>query len=189
MVKSKLVQKRSKNKAASILDTAKKIIDTEGIKFFNTNHIAKKSGVSIGSVYQYFQSKEIILLEIIKKEYATQMATMDNLFSDKLPLKIEEKLNTIIEYSFSLQKLYDYFELGESYFKLKQIIRDRGDFESEFFKKSKMLLESSQKISNEKIEQALLVIFTSIKNSSPDDEELKRALVNLGINFLSPQSS
>ena len=187
-VKKKAKQKRSTNRISSILETAKSILDSEGLKNFNTNYIAKKSGISIGSLYQYFQSKELILSEIMTREYTKQLNNMEQLFSNVRSLRLEEKLKAVIDASFDANSLNDYLQKGESFFKLKQAASKRDSFEKEFFEKSKnFLLDSSHKISPEKIEQALLVIFSSIRNSSKENSELKEALINLGLNFLSPK--
>ena len=189
-MKKKSKQKRSSNRISSILETAKSILDSEGLKNFNTNYIAKKSGISIGSLYQYFQSKELILAELMTREYNKQLNNMEQLFANVRTLKLEEKLKAVIEASFAANHLNDYLQKGESFFKLKQAVSKRDSFEKEFFEKSKrFLLESSQKLSPEKIEQALLVISTSIRNSSKENTELKEALINLGLNFLTPKTS
>lgn len=187
-LKKKAKQKRSSNRVSSIIETSKEILDFEGIKNFNTNYIAKKCNISIGSLYQYFQSKDLIMLEILNREYSNQLKKMENVFSEVRSGKFENKLKVVIETSLNANKLNEYIQKSESFFDLTKFKNKKMNFEEEFIKKSKsFLLESSQKISPEKIEQALLVIYNSVKNATGDEEKLKDALYKLGSSFLIPQ--
>jgi AcrR family transcriptional regulator len=40
-------------------------LESDGLRGFNTNAIAAKAGVSIGSLYQYFPNKDSIVLALI----------------------------------------------------------------------------------------------------------------------------
>jgi AcrR family transcriptional regulator len=42
-----------------------RILESDGLRGFNTNAIAAKAGVSIGSLYQYFPNKDSIVLALI----------------------------------------------------------------------------------------------------------------------------
>jgi len=48
-----------------ILEASARILETDGLRGFNTNAIATKAGVSIGSLYQYFPNKDSIILVLI----------------------------------------------------------------------------------------------------------------------------
>jgi AcrR family transcriptional regulator len=58
-------QARSQETVAVILEASARILETDGIRGFNTNAIAAKAGVSIGSLYQYFPNKDSIVLALI----------------------------------------------------------------------------------------------------------------------------
>ena len=66
------VQDRSKQTVEYILEASISILETDGMKGFNTNAIAKKAGVSIGSLYQYFPSKDAIMNELIQRFFKDQ---------------------------------------------------------------------------------------------------------------------
>jgi len=48
-----------------ILEASARILESDGLRGFNTNAIAAKAGVSIGSLYQYFPNKDSIVLALI----------------------------------------------------------------------------------------------------------------------------
>lgn len=57
-------QKRSIEKVNRILDSAKYLLAFEGVDKLTTNHIAVHSGITVGSIYQYFPNKESIICQI-----------------------------------------------------------------------------------------------------------------------------
>ena len=52
----------------AILEAAARILETGGATGLNTNAIAQRAGVSVGSLYQYFPNKEAILAELIREK-------------------------------------------------------------------------------------------------------------------------
>lgn len=72
--KSSEIQRRSPMQARSratrdaILEAASQILEREGAAGFNTNAVADRAGVSIGTLYQYFPGKAAILVTVAKHE-------------------------------------------------------------------------------------------------------------------------
>ncbi len=69
-------QPRSRATVDAVLDAAAHILEDQGLAAFNTNAVAERAGVSIGSLYQYFPSKDAILVSLIEREsegFARQM--------------------------------------------------------------------------------------------------------------------
>jgi AcrR family transcriptional regulator len=58
-------QARSLGTVTVILEASARILESGGLRDFNTNAIAERAGVSIGSLYQYFPNKDAILLALI----------------------------------------------------------------------------------------------------------------------------
>jgi AcrR family transcriptional regulator len=58
-------QARSQETVNVILEAGARILESDGLHAFNTNAIAERAGVSIGSLYQYFPNKDAILLALI----------------------------------------------------------------------------------------------------------------------------
>ncbi|MBD2534444.1 TetR/AcrR family transcriptional regulator [Nostoc flagelliforme FACHB-838] len=53
--------KRGQQRRDLILDTAADLLVEAGVEAINTNVLAERAGISVGSVYQYFSNKEAIL--------------------------------------------------------------------------------------------------------------------------------
>ncbi len=76
-VRKRPQQERSKSTVDVILATSAQLIAREGYGKISTNRIARVAGVSIGSLYQYFPSKESILLELFEREVATGLSALE----------------------------------------------------------------------------------------------------------------
>jgi AcrR family transcriptional regulator len=61
-------QGRANRTVAAILQSAAHILETEGFHGYNTNAVAARAGVSIGSLYQYFGSKDAVTMALIAAE-------------------------------------------------------------------------------------------------------------------------
>ena len=58
------------SKRDQILDAFRELLESEDILHISVNKIAKKAGISKGSIYYYFSSKDEILNALIKRTYA-----------------------------------------------------------------------------------------------------------------------
>lgn len=61
-------QHRAKMIVESILEGAQKCISEYGVLQVTTPKISEKSGVSVGSIYQYFENKEQIIAELLLRK-------------------------------------------------------------------------------------------------------------------------
>jgi len=66
-------QSRSKETVKAILQAAAEVLLNEGVSGFNTNNIALRAGVSIGSLYQYFPNKDSISSKLFENFFHDQM--------------------------------------------------------------------------------------------------------------------
>ena len=73
-------QERSQATVEAILDATARVLCTIGYDRASTNRIALAAGVSVGSLYQYFPSKEALVAALA----ARHMATMTELVRSKL---------------------------------------------------------------------------------------------------------
>lgn len=61
-------QARSRVTRDAIFEAATQILERQGERAFNTNRIAERAGVSVGTIYQYFPNKEAILVAMSHAE-------------------------------------------------------------------------------------------------------------------------
>jgi AcrR family transcriptional regulator len=60
----------------AIVEAAAHIIATGGLAAFNTNAVAERAGVSIGSLYQYFPNKDALMVALIRHQQTQQLDTL-----------------------------------------------------------------------------------------------------------------
>lgn len=63
-------QSRSKATVAAIVEAAAQLLAERGWAGFNTNAVAAKAGVSIGSLYEYFPDKQALIDEVASDHLA-----------------------------------------------------------------------------------------------------------------------
>lgn len=63
-------QERSRATYRSMLDAAARLLEKDGYAALTTNHVAEAAGVAIGSLYEYFPSKEVIVAELVRRTMA-----------------------------------------------------------------------------------------------------------------------
>jgi len=61
-------QPRSAQTVAALLEAAAQVLERDGLEGFNTNAVAERAGVSIGSLYQYFPGKDALTLALMRRE-------------------------------------------------------------------------------------------------------------------------
>ncbi|WP_309729268.1 TetR/AcrR family transcriptional regulator [Chamaesiphon sp. OTE_75_metabat_556] len=93
-------QDRSRVTVDAILEATTRILVEEGYDKANTNRIAERAGISIGSLYQYFPNKESLLAALVE-QHVTEMAELieiklDRLFDSPLEIVIPEIIKAVV---------------------------------------------------------------------------------------------
>lgn len=92
MLKKAPKQQRSEQMVACILAGATRVFDTISVAQTTTNHIAEVAGVSIGSLYQYFDSKEAIAQCLLLQHLDETIAILRNARVASRGYRIEERM-------------------------------------------------------------------------------------------------
>jgi AcrR family transcriptional regulator len=75
-------QSRAGQTVAAILEAAARILESKGIEGLNTNIVAQRAGVSIGSLYQYFPGKDALIVALCQRERAVFFAEAEGALSE-----------------------------------------------------------------------------------------------------------
>jgi AcrR family transcriptional regulator len=98
--------KVSEEKRSKILDAAIVEFAEHGFDSANINSIAQNSGVSVGSMYKYFDNKEDLFLTIIHYGVETLKSVLNELMQGEEPLDVRiEKIIKAIQ-SYSREKIH-----------------------------------------------------------------------------------
>jgi AcrR family transcriptional regulator len=89
-------QERALHKIALIFEATTRLLDTVEISDLTTNAIAAKAGISIGTLYQYFDDKDAILDGLSGRELKGLGSKVMESMDQKIPRTSEERLRLII---------------------------------------------------------------------------------------------
>ncbi len=70
------LQRRAQVTHDAILEASARILSAGGLAQFNTNAVAARAGVSIGSLYQYFPNKDALMVALIHRGQKRQLETL-----------------------------------------------------------------------------------------------------------------
>jgi AcrR family transcriptional regulator len=70
-------QERARATCDAILEAAARIIADQGLAAFNTNAVAERAGISIGSLYQYYPNKDALMAALIERQQEAQLVTLE----------------------------------------------------------------------------------------------------------------
>lgn len=94
--RKKPAQERSKATVDAILDATARVLRKEGYDRASTNRIAEAAGVSIGSLYQYFPSKEALTAALIDRHRAEVMEIFHRRMSEVGDRPLRDAIETIV---------------------------------------------------------------------------------------------
>lgn len=82
--RKKARQARSQATVDAIVQATAHILREKGAHKLSTNAVAKRAGVSIGSLYQYFPNKESLILELGRQRAERMLTTLSGLAAGSL---------------------------------------------------------------------------------------------------------
>jgi AcrR family transcriptional regulator len=80
----KPTQARARRTIETIFEATARIIERDGAKAVNTNLIAERAGIGIGTLYEYFPNKEAVLIAMARRQLAEDEAVVRNVVSEAL---------------------------------------------------------------------------------------------------------
>ena len=109
-------QQRAVAVVEAIYEAAARILEEGGLSTFNTNALAERAGVSVGSLYQYFPSKEAILAGLVRQSRARLLADITTAVGERhqdFESAVEPVILAAIQSQFEradLARTLEYFE-------------------------------------------------------------------------------
>ena len=112
-MRKKPSQQRSRQMVETLIDAAAETIAERGLADTTTNHIAARAGVSVGSLYQYFATKEALLDALSDRMSKELMQALDA----QIRVLLDADIRTLTRAA--LIAVFDYFEMHKGlYLKL-----------------------------------------------------------------------
>jgi AcrR family transcriptional regulator len=89
-------QERSRGTIEAILTATARVLVKEGFDKASTNRIADQAGVSIGSLYQYFPSKEALVAALIERHTEEMSSVLTEAFDRVAALPVPEAAREMV---------------------------------------------------------------------------------------------
>lgn len=89
-------QERSRATVDALIEATARILVREGFDKASTNRIADVAGVSVGSLYQYFPSKESLVAAVIDRHRQAIMQTVRGELADAMSQPVEQAVRTLV---------------------------------------------------------------------------------------------
>lgn len=96
VLKKKPVQERSKATVEAIYEAAGQVLAKEGLARTTTHRIAKRAGVSVGTLYQYFPNKQAIFEELLREYRKASLERLSSALAGAWGAPIEEIIDVAI---------------------------------------------------------------------------------------------
>ncbi|HEY4124505.1 MAG TPA: TetR/AcrR family transcriptional regulator [Rhizomicrobium sp.] len=103
-------QERSRQTVEALIEATARTVAEMGWALTTTNHIADRAGVSVGSLYQYFENREELFAALIEREIGSITAKLDEQIPFLLKVDAPTAIRAVLEVAFA------YFESNERLF-------------------------------------------------------------------------
>ena len=89
-------QERSRVTVDALIEATARILVREGFDKASTNHIAETAGVSVGSLYQYFPSKEALVAAVIDRHHQELMEVVRGALAEVAELPVKHAVRKLV---------------------------------------------------------------------------------------------
>ena len=103
-MRKKPQQQQAKLIVDHILQAAQIYIVEQGLMHITTPKIAEKAGVSVGSLYQYFENKEEIIQELLRRKSENLGLALKQMVITQEQLSIQEIIPLSIQFGFDVMR-------------------------------------------------------------------------------------
>ncbi len=90
-------QARSRRTIDTILEATAQILADDGGEQLTTNHLAEHAGYSVGTLYQYFENREAIVIALIERQRDEVQGQVDALLETRRDDRWEDKVGAIVQ--------------------------------------------------------------------------------------------
>lgn len=174
-------QARSRQMVDALLQAAAEVIAEQGLAHTTTNHVAERAGVSIGSLYQYFESKDALIEALMAQQESELVAAVQVPFASLLDADLRTFTRAALEAVFELfeRKRGLYLELARGWYHARTMrtVRTLESLTTEALRL--YLIRHHRELRHDNLPAALYVafssaVFTGIRYLSDPPPHLRR---------------
>jgi AcrR family transcriptional regulator len=118
-------QERSRATVTALVEATARILVSEGFDKASTNRIAEVAGVSVGSLYQYFPSKQALVAAVIERHNRDIMQVVQGALEQAVSLPVEDAVRRLVAMAIEAHRVHP-----ELHCVLAEQIPHTGSFEN-----------------------------------------------------------
>lgn len=99
------MQERSRATVDALIEATARILVRDGFDRASTNRIAHEAGVSIGSLYQYYPSKEALVAAVIERHTQELMQVVRGALAEVAALPIEKAVRRLVSVAIDAHRI------------------------------------------------------------------------------------
>lgn len=88
---------------SAILDAAARVLEVDSLAGFNTNRVVEVAGVSVGSLYQYFPSKDALMAALIAREQDSLACAVERCVDACQKKSLQHSIDSLVEIAIAHQ--------------------------------------------------------------------------------------
>ncbi len=96
MIRRTPTQDRAQATVEAILQATRELLIADGYARTSTNRIARRAGVSVGSLYHYFQDKDAIIDDLMAQVIARKLEVLSDQLQDTHHRELEEGIPELV---------------------------------------------------------------------------------------------
>jgi AcrR family transcriptional regulator len=97
-------QARSHTTVDALLEATAQLLEEQGYARLSTNHVARRAGVSIGSLYQYFPNKEALCHALAERHFQRYAARYREQLDRSAQLPVEVQVRHLVRLNFEMAR-------------------------------------------------------------------------------------
>lgn len=135
-------QVRSQQMVEAILEATARVLAERGYAATNTNLVAERAGVSVGSVYQYFPNKDALLTALHERHAAQMHEVIVGVLGAAHPRSLKGHIEAMVQALLAAHQVAPALHrVLEREFPFLDAPRDQSPADAEIFRRVRALLE------------------------------------------------
>lgn len=135
-------QARSQALVEAILEATARVLAERGYAGTNTNVVAERAGVSVGSVYQYFPNKDSLVTALHERHAAQMYAAIDSVLAATQPRSLRGQVEAMVHALLAAHRVEPALhKVLEKEFPFFDAPKDQSPADGSIFQRVRSLLE------------------------------------------------
>lgn len=201
LMRKQPLQRRSKQLVDALIQATAEVIAERGLDETTTNHVADRAGVSVGSLYQYFENKQQLIEALLTRLSGDIADSVESSLDALMDADVSTVVQGLIETALATtgQKPGLYVELGRNWHRIHTLTMIDALEQRMLEACRRYVLRHPREVTVENLPAALFVVinstlftimrYQSLPHPPISHQELVDALSDMITSYIAPQGT